>query len=337
MEAGNIQITKEHYLGIVKLIATTLSVEREDALKLMANVFGSQGRAMYRHLLNISQPNFINVTERLNIAVPEMFFTDLVQALKLVGAQTPICKCGALPIMNEGGAYIVVKEGACPGGCGALIKKAEVVTQRFDWITGLNVPADITVNREANPANPIPITEEGLRNLLKVHPAIDIALKETGVQLIYFCHGWLHHSNYAQRFNGDPGMVLEAIENPRGSGFRDQNEITFAAEKFKVWVSGSTQAPENAQLTLTKLSNKNHTAIRLVLSMLYTDLSDIKRIATEAELDPSQTEVSGSATNSWHSVLTYAFKIGKVPKILQIAKREYGTNPELNNLLRSLA
>lgn len=234
MNSGNIVISIDHFNGIVKLVGNILEIDESAAQKLVEALIGKQGKAKYRHL-QLDREAVREEAVRLDIEVPRALFNDLNNALQLVGVQTPICpKCQALPIANRGGSWTLLLEGNCPGGCGSLIKSAEVVTKRFDWTTGAMVAADITENLTFDPANPVPLTEAGIRKLVRVHSDVDAALETEEANLIDLCHGWLQHPDYAHKFGNDPHQVLVALENPRGSGFMG-NALQLAARNTKGW------------------------------------------------------------------------------------------------------
>jgi len=72
-----------------------------------------------------------------------------------------------------------------------------------------------------------------------------------------------------------------------------------------------------------------------ILSSLYTDEADIRRVATTAELDIRYISFTGKSINTWHSVLEETAKQQKIGTLLDVALMDYYANPQLQEVCRA--
>lgn len=68
--------------------------------------------------------------------------------------------------------------------------------------------------------------------------------------------------------------------------------------------------------------------LRDVLAYLYPDELNIRRIVADAGINGARMTLNSTALNNWYSVLTEAEKTNQVDILLDIVKKEYGTNQE---------
>ena len=66
--------------------------------------------------------------------------------------------------------------------------------------------------------------------------------------------------------------------------------------------------------------------LREILAKLYSDEFSIRRIVDDSRIKSPQIVLSSNPTNTWHSVLTEADKLGRIDDLLRIVEDEYGTN-----------
>lgn len=72
-------------------------------------------------------------------------------------------------------------------------------------------------------------------------------------------------------------------------------------------------------------------ALRDALAHLYADASSARRVASDAGLDLRQVSFSSRALDNWTSILEEAEKQNLVPKVIDIARKEYARYQPLAN------
>lgn len=246
---GNIQISSEHYTALVCLAKRVLRLKHESEAKaIIWKIIGDAEDAVYRDLQSIDGISTEKVAERLEITVPIARCNDFAKAAVLVGSSVSVCpKCHEFAIDNRGGTWVVLNEGVCPGGCGTLLKQVNVQTERFSWVTGTMIAADIIADDSLDASTPVPLTEEGIRRQMMISAQIDRSISAENGSLIDLCHGLLHHPDYSPRFS-NPFQVLLALEDPRGKGgLLSEAAVQLAVRRTKGWrVSTDSSRTETA-------------------------------------------------------------------------------------------
>jgi|LakMenEpi03Aug12_release.lakeMendotaPanAssembly.Ray.scaffolds.fasta_scaffold188171_2 hypothetical protein len=72
--------------------------------------------------------------------------------------------------------------------------------------------------------------------------------------------------------------------------------------------------------------NELITNLRNTLVEIYPELGSAKRIADDASINLSNTDLHGSIANVWHSILQEAIKVDRVDKLLKVVQNEYKEN-----------
>lgn len=73
--------------------------------------------------------------------------------------------------------------------------------------------------------------------------------------------------------------------------------------------------------------------LRDELASLYPDEASIRRVVADVGVDAARIKFNSTAQNNWHCVLEEAIKTTKLDDLLEVVKKEYGTNNRLQKLL----
>jgi hypothetical protein len=215
-----IKVSDEHHQAMLGLLALLLEVDESTAKKIWSRLAGKPGRMSYGHLARRISNHVTRAVEAAGLTVGtdvyDFEIDDATAAITSITHDTPVCPNGHLPF-NDGTQQFVT-EGVCPiQGCGELISKPRAVRAPFNWVLFRIMDGETqTHDSSQDPTNPIPITEECIRDEYTVHPDIDAALTDEGANLVEFMAYVRHgHDSPARGYGVDSAFkVLRFIVDP---------------------------------------------------------------------------------------------------------------------------
>ena len=258
------------------------------------------------------------------VAVPAIKRGTLAALFARVRPGAATCAiCGRLALRLEGSTWSAWTAPTCPVDSG--LYAADVVPVVRGWHDGREYPEGTTHDPHG-----VPLDSSTIRAERTVAAEVDAALRETGATLLDVLAATV-------RSGATPAEALTALGAPLARWPSVAALRVFVAQAKGAasrTAGGPTPPPFDEAGDAGPLDAR---AVREALASLYPHVSTARMVATDAGLNVSLIDTSGSGASVWFNIVAEAAKVGKVGDLVAHARREYPNSPALRALTPRVA
>lgn len=313
------KITQKHMGALARHIADVLGDTDTSRAEVVLAAFGLGDGPTYADLAGMSVPVVSEGLKDAGVNVPALRRGTLAALFAHVRPGAATCGvCGRLPLRLEGSTWSAWTAPTCPADSG--LYAADVVPVVRGWHDGREYPEGTTHDPHG-----VPLDSSTIRVERTVAAEVDAALRETGATLLDVLAATV-------RSGATPAEALTALGAPLARWPSLAALRVFVAQAKGVasrTAGGPTPPPFDEAGDAGPLDAR---AVREALAEVYPHVSTARMVATDAGLNVSLIDTSGSGASVWFNIVAEAAKVGKVGDLVAHARREYPNSPALRAL-----